>query len=508
MARVPVEDPVPYDQSRVWQLQDVYFDARGLQAWEAGDIPFGATSNPLIARQHAAFLAEMFPTGEVTVVELGGGNGAFAAAYLNALATSRKPAVRSLAKRTRYVLTDVWAKNLQALATAPRFARWIAAGTLTLATFDIREPSKWLGLDGRPVDVRPTVVIANYLACVTPTKILHKSPLGWLERWARLTFESDEDVQIDAAWERLRSGAAGADAIAGSLLETMWVPHTPEQTLPEHQAGAVHDVLANLFEGTVAVPYLFLGVVERFAREYGSWTLITDFGRPTIEELRGPQKHDPVMYGQCLSHPVDFPVLDSWGARAEIDVLRTEDPLRSVHIAAARPMSDVQEPFVRAFWRAYGNRDAEEYFDLQVALREAYGQKDWARAARFARVALRTDPDNVDLLHRFGTAMVSAGYPHHAVHALRRGRRLAPNGVLDFDFALGRAFLDARDYRRAVRAFKRALAHGETAVALVDLGRAYLAQGHRTRAIGCIDRAVAIAPDDAYAKHWSEVARR
>ncbi|MEZ0229591.1 MAG: hypothetical protein ACAI25_13260, partial [Planctomycetota bacterium] len=52
-ADIVLEDHVPYDRSAIWRIHDAYFAERGSKAWTEGEIPFYATSNYAIARQHA-----------------------------------------------------------------------------------------------------------------------------------------------------------------------------------------------------------------------------------------------------------------------------------------------------------------------------------------------------------------------------------------------------------------------------------------------------------------------
>ncbi len=500
MPIIAVENSVPYDESRVWALQDAYFDRRGLDAWSEGDIPFGATSNAIIARQHVAYLARMLPPdAHVVVLEIGSGNGAFAKYFLTALGGR---GARGLGKRLTYVMTDVWAQNLKRIIEEPLFAHYVNNGMLVAATYDVREPDRIVGLDGKALDLRPTVVIANYLACVTPTKVLHKSPLGWLERNACLSYESAEPIDADGAWKKLCEEAGRKDG--GQRLETSWRACDPVDVLGPALGQAVIDVLAGIAEGTVAVPFKFLTLIEQLVVKWGAHALITDFGRPDVEEMRGPGAHDPVMYGGCMSHALDFPLFDHWGHHTKIDVLRTFDPLRMVHVVALRPMIDDQEPFVKAFRAVYGNRDMEALFDLLASAREAYEAKDWTRAARLASQGLKYDPLAVELYHRFGTALTSAGYPTYAVHSLRKGRRIqGPDGPFDFDLALGRAYMEAGDFPRAQRAYSASLRREPSAVGLIDQARLYHRMGRRADMQKAIDRAEATAPGDAYVAAWT-----
>jgi hypothetical protein len=66
---VILQEFLPYDQSLHWRVHDAYFAQRGMAAWTSGDIPFFATSNYPIARQHARVLVEVFRNRETVDLE-------------------------------------------------------------------------------------------------------------------------------------------------------------------------------------------------------------------------------------------------------------------------------------------------------------------------------------------------------------------------------------------------------------------------------------------------------
>ena len=54
-----LEDFVPYDQSLLWRIHHAYFEARGIDAWRQGDIPYSSINSYPMARQHARFCVSL-----------------------------------------------------------------------------------------------------------------------------------------------------------------------------------------------------------------------------------------------------------------------------------------------------------------------------------------------------------------------------------------------------------------------------------------------------------------
>ena len=87
-ALVVVESPTPYERSLKWEIQAAYYNARGKEAWVAGDVPYYITSNGAAARQAAMVFYEAIarmerdgaigPDEPIHVLEMASGIGFFA----------------------------------------------------------------------------------------------------------------------------------------------------------------------------------------------------------------------------------------------------------------------------------------------------------------------------------------------------------------------------------------------------------------------------------------------
>jgi tetratricopeptide (TPR) repeat protein len=104
--------------------------------------------------------------------------------------------------------------------------------------------------------------------------------------------------------------------------------------------------------------------------------------------------------------------------------------------------------------------------------------------------------ERAELLAR-ASALSVAG-EHAQAYALLAAEEDAHIGVIDFDYALGRAALNAGRPARATLAFTRVLAlDAAHAGARIDMGRAYLALGNRAQARAAFEALLALEPPPA-----------
>ncbi|WP_034292934.1 tetratricopeptide repeat protein [Herbaspirillum sp. RV1423] len=174
-----LEQPQPFRDSMLWELQRRYFSERGARAWRDEEVPHYITSNPTIASAYAetvfVFLQERqrrapFAGGldePLTICELGAGSGRFAFHFLRRL-VELCSASGVAPTAFRYVLTDFTQSNLDAWRAHSRFQAWFADGLLETALFDVnRSDELFLQVGGarlgRGALQQPLVVLANYV---------------------------------------------------------------------------------------------------------------------------------------------------------------------------------------------------------------------------------------------------------------------------------------------------------------------------------------------------------
>ena len=226
----PVEPYVPYDESAQWELHDAYYAARGIDAFRDGEVPNAVTNNPLIAEKHAEVILSHLRIHEealsdpIDLVEIGGGAGRFAANLMEAIHAHPDPTLQALGQRIRYVLTDYTRNTLVQAAGTTRVKHLIDTGKLVPAVMNLSQPDGIVTLDGDPVSVNPTIVLGNYITCVTRAKQIRRVDDHWEELWAQLRVRDGDEALPDERTPEALAGIAftqltrpGAPVIFGTF---------------------------------------------------------------------------------------------------------------------------------------------------------------------------------------------------------------------------------------------------------------------------------------------------
>ncbi|MCE2746041.1 MAG: SAM-dependent methyltransferase [Burkholderiales bacterium] len=173
-----IEEMMPVEKSKVWELLETLYQQEGPDAWKNGLVPQGSTSNCYIADTYAAivagFIQDLEKNGsavEPLVIELGGGNGKFAWQFMQRMVRyHRTPNEKS--PGFQYLLTDASESNIAAWKENSRLKLFADRGWIQFAHLRIDEQSKIKidnsVLDPKALSNRPVVIIANYLFDTLP----------------------------------------------------------------------------------------------------------------------------------------------------------------------------------------------------------------------------------------------------------------------------------------------------------------------------------------------------
>jgi tetratricopeptide (TPR) repeat protein len=520
-----LQDYVPYDQSCRWRLHDAYYAQCGAAAWTRSEIPSFSTNNYAVARQHARLLVclareleaagSLRPDEEVHVLEVGSGLGRFAANLFRALRTGCGPSGRRLARRLRYVLSDCTETSVGQAIRFPALRGLAASGRVVPALFDLARPQELVGLDGRAIQAPLTAVVANYVCCASPVKILRRTGEGYFEKFVRVEAEMPAgrgQGSPEALIEALLGDATLAGLMQGLEVTAQWRPVEPEACLPGAlHAGTLRAALERFSEATLAYPALFFDLLDelRSRMKRGGVVLVNDYGSAEILELEGLNERGPQQYGNSLSHAINFGLFDLHCKAAGLGLVRTRSPMSVVHTAAIRYGLEVTAELGSAFRRAYVLRqDGDDLLDFSAAAQAALRQGQPDQAVRFYRRCLRLVPGSTRYLYQLGQACVEARRYRAALECLARGARRDRAGRWDFDFQLGRAYLGLRQYTKAVRAYLRSLEREEHPTTHANLGLAYEALGRRKQAYLAYRRSLELAPADARTRELLDDLRR
>jgi tetratricopeptide (TPR) repeat protein len=520
---VTLQPPTPFDQSILWRIHDAYFAARGIDAWNQGEVPYYSTSNYATARQHAGFLTDLVMSqiaegrldddAEIWVLEVGAGLGRFAANFLRALEVASGPLGADLFERIRYVISDYSEKSLREALATSGLKHHVKAGRVLPALFDLREPDRLRLLDtdsdNHPRDANPGVgaaafqlAIANYVCCVVPLKNMqHRESSGWHEQWVKLDTTLEDGVARPA-------GEILEDMLANPTREGMvkklgihleWRERPLDLVYPnELHQKVLTELVSDLGDATVGYPHGFIEFVDTVARFLGPGgvVMVNDYGAIDKKDLKGLSERRSQIYGNSIANSINFAVFDAFAAVSGWHHLRTKDPLDSLHTALLRPGLPFSDRELQGFYRNYVQwRGGDDILDFTHTARLFAEKKDWERALRYWKRCIELEPENPDHYYRAGDAAIDGGHYELAVRYLEQGLELqTPEQVLDFEFQLGRATCLAQDYKASIGWYERALLKENHPTTWTNLGVLYESDGRLPDAFRCYRRAMEIDP--------------
>jgi tetratricopeptide (TPR) repeat protein len=493
--KVLLEEPTRYDQSFQWRIHDAYFASRGLAAWIEGEIPHRATGNYGAARQQArsllALAGELLRTGRLTedepiyVLAVGAGLGTFASNFLRALDSLDQPA---LAARVRYLFSDYATANVvEALATR-ELAPWAASGRLIPARFDVRRPQEIFDLQGARLDPSLTAVVANYVCCVCPIRLIRKSEEGYEERYVKLELETDH--ALDAAEiRRLCLSQVERGQVQEKLQREMtWRPTSLGSLFEDPFHARVVEKLLGKAGSLAAYPQVFIDFLRALVPRMkpGGLALINDYA--VVGESREPSLE---LYGNSLNHAVDFDVFDAACAVAGWTLWRTRDPLLILHNAALGLVPAREIAFSGREW----DDDGDSFIVFRAAARVLAAQGEWLQAARLLRRCLSIEPHSVDVHYRLGVSCLNAEQYALAADYLQKGKQLDVEHRHDFAFELGRAHFFLGRLRESVECYQESLAHKEHPTSWRNLAAILMSLRDYSAAERALDRAWQMEPE-------------
>ena len=364
MSRVLLQDFVPYDSSKKWDIHHRYFQKRGGVAWLHGEIPYYVTSNTAAALQNAKMVAaavgemekegSLKPTEPITVLEMASGLGFFAWNFVQMLRRLDQENGTSYARRLRYLFTDFSRQTVEDGRRVTALKELEDAGVLVFGVLDALDPSSAKTLNGDALALDGcTAVITNYLQCCLPLTILRKMDDAWREKNVRLWIDVPEGEEEDSFCNRALHEPVGFDVL-GRLSE--------DEEYRDLRAGVIRDprhmqvmkaLYAQMPIATVIYPYGSIQSLERTLPllRNGGIVLHTDKGYPNISWSEGECKCEPSLHGNCFAHSFHFPLVEAYALAAGLAAARTEDEDLSIHtlLIEKRPQSRLQSLFHRLF---------------------------------------------------------------------------------------------------------------------------------------------------------------
>lgn len=512
---VLVHDFVPYHLAAPWQIHDAYYAAKGVGAWEEGQIPSAITGGSGAAAQHAAFLVGhiggLYTAGKleadapIHVLEVGGGAGDAALNLFASLDDLRDPVGQAVAKNLKLYWSDFTRETIDEVRARPQFAELEAAGRIIPCLFDIRQPGALRSLDGAPLAPTLDVVIASYVCCVTRHRVFRKQADLWSELHMAIGAEAPDEVgghpEQVMGWLMANAGEEGLLQFLD--VRQAWVGVDLEQVMPDgSHAEVVRSSAAGLPEATVQYPLGFITFLDAITARLSPHGVIAvhDFGEPSQDHMRGLLEVNSLAYGNSLNHPVQFPILERWARARGGAAMLTAGVFRRLHTAVLVPGGGIELPTLSAFTNSYIRRsDADDLSDFMVIAMEAQQAGDHERAMSFFERCNRHEPHNPAWCYEAARSAFQDGKLSLAHTWLERGRPLPGSDHFAFDTIEGAVLAGMQQFDAAKEAFTRSLAREPSGEVHYRLAWIYDAQEDKERAVHhyklALEEAPAAAPE-------------
>jgi hypothetical protein len=299
--KIQFEWPAPqvFSRSLLWDLQQHYFAASGIEAWRQGEVPHYITSNPTVANSYAEIVFacwrdqnQLTPSSEpLYICELGAGSGRFAFHFLKRL--TRLCEQFDLAPTAfRYVLTDFAESTLDFWRQHPRLQEFFENGLLDIALFDINDSDQIdLQFRGETIKAgtleRPLAVIANYVFDSIPQELFYINEQQGYQCLVSLLI--DEDPQTLTVAELLGRVQCHYD------YQSLDQPHYQEPELQRLLADYQH----TLSDTHLLFPAAGLRCLQRLKAlsQEGMLVLSADMGDHTLAALQGKSAPSLIRHG-------------------------------------------------------------------------------------------------------------------------------------------------------------------------------------------------------------------
>lgn len=399
---IRIQSHTPYQDCLRWQLQQDYFQQRGLMAFSSSEVPSYVTSNYHAARQLAQLLLSALeqPGETVRVLETAGGSGWFAWSFVRAFDDLCQAQQRSDASRLEYWLSDSSAACVSAWETHAYLAPLIAQGRLRILRADLDDPPEG------PFDA----CFTHYGHCTLPAAILRKSETGFSELWVDLDYP-----------QALAASPAGYRQEAIIQHDT-FVPITLAERIPDPRARqTVEELLADHPSATLLYAPASWRAMEQTLKRLKPHGLliITDKALVDSAEFAGERACPFTLHGNSLAHATPFPLLAAYARRLGGCARMTAalpDELQTLVIGRGERLAPAVEA---AFETHFLSLNLNLLLcSLKSACQALYRQGDLAGAARHYAKLLAYDPLNAEGQYVLAQHLLAEGHFEWALRSL------------------------------------------------------------------------------------------
>ena len=480
---------VPYHKSILWKIHNSYFSQRGIAAWEEGDIPHYSTNNYPMARQHAKFCVQAFSqliengvlhkSDPIYILEIGSGIGTFLVNFVKALRNDCADLGLQLLPRIKYIFSD-YSKTSVAEATQKESIKILVnEGMVIPAIFDLCNPTILRTLDGEEIENPLSMIISNYVCCVSPVRQFLFENKKWKELHVKVTTPSSEQESNDSqtVTDILSEATTNFEFLKELELQYKWQKCTLESEFSKKSHAEILKILSSGQQKvSICYPYTFVDFMEAMSSRIieGGIFLINDYGNTMGDGAGTLEKKSAQMYGNTMNHAVHFSLFHALAKHFGWGCVSTPDPVRSIHHACVSN-SSLPSTIVKLFEDNYVRcLDGENILDFEKLANKFVEKKDYENAIKFFIRCSLLDAENPKHFYNAAEACIDADHYIAAKNYLMQGLQKQNAHQFDFEFQLGRACALLENDDEAIEWYTKSLTKENHPVTHTNIGAIYM----------------------------------
>ena len=278
---VQVQEPTPFSESRLWEIQNTLYKTLGLKAWQYFNVPLYVTNHPILAKHYAELVAvylegiELDKKEPIYILELGAGSGRFSYLFLHYFSSifTKHPFV--------YVLVDHVRENLEHLETHPLLKSYFDIGCLDISLMNpLKEETFTLRKCGRVLSrnsvSNPLVVLANYFFDTVEQDLFSLKD--------QQLFQTLVELSLPQSVYEKKYETSDVDWIDALKLDYSYSPFKGSTFIQEYSKQMTKDCFFYVPSGAFRILDLLKGITDDF------FLLSGDQGFSTLEQVQENKK--------------------------------------------------------------------------------------------------------------------------------------------------------------------------------------------------------------------------
>ncbi|MEJ2754741.1 MAG: hypothetical protein P8104_02635 [Gammaproteobacteria bacterium] len=475
MNETVIHDFLPYSEAIRWTLQKDYFEQRGPEAWRQRDIPFRVTSNSLAAKQNVLMVLDSISAQQhigslnksdaIVILELGCGLGLFAYHFLRQFELICQEQNRSDFSRLQYVATDYVQSNVEAITQYPHMQLYLKSGHLQVGQIDSARAQyihryctqTHTFTESQPLPLL-SAVIANYMHCCLPGRIIGKITNVWHEKRVQSTIALQEnEVQSGSSLEQILRKPNAIDRVKE---HGQWIPIAINDVCinAAHQA-ALNDITTHQANTSFISSEASLINITEISQILHPMAIYLIHDKACVNQNAHTFNdiYDHTNHGNSTAYMVNFPLLLTYATQIGLNTYLTRSPSYTVQTLMIQKgdSSTCQDTFRLIFQNFNLNQHMSDLFRLA---HDCLASRAFSLAAHLYEKFIDRGAEDPDVFLNLAKALIALGDTHRAQEMITQGRHLDHFQLMNFDHLDGLVAHAQGHKENALRYLKRALA--------------------------------------------------